>query len=174
MLENLYEALSHLSGEENELNAGPVATPQIISHSLKLIFGEKIHFLDSLELQGDSDDIDIKENYVYVYISKIREVIRKDNRELKIPIVAIWSISLDMSSTDSVHWQTLVILPKHYRSHTGRYLGNESEIVFFKDSQASAALPLVFKRWLKEVSSHSLQPKDSHSTIHKQKKYLQI
>ena len=52
MLEVLYEALSQLSGEENEPNVAPVVTPQIISDSFKLIFGEKIHFRNSRALQG--------------------------------------------------------------------------------------------------------------------------
>ena len=166
MLEPLYEVLSHLDGEENKLKTATVATPQIISDSIKLIFGEKIHFLDPLDFLENSYD---KEKCRYIH--KIRKLIRKAGRELKIPILAIWSTCLDLTSTDTIHWQTLVILPKHYRLLTGRYLNNPSEIVFFKDSQISATLPLIFKKWLNDVSSHSLQHKITQSP-NSQAKYL--
>ena len=156
MLGDLYKVLSELRGEGNESSLNTKATPNMISGCLKSIFGNSIHILDPLKYYKDSVDPYVQEKQKYM--KEITKRIQEENGVLKIPILAIWSTDQHKKSTEilsSIHWQTLVIVPRNYRLITGIFLNNNTEILFFKDSQAGAVLPPSFKSWLSTVSIHS-------------------
>ena len=159
MKQSLYQKLSNLQNSQAQLLSNNWATGQGIYECLTIIFGDEFHVIhpDLSSIYSPASDNDIFG--AMNYIKEIEECIRIDGGDLQKPIISIWNTasvrqtegSINPEAEGGIHWQTLVILPKHYTKPNNEKLQNEHELILFKDSLYSGkTIPSMIKLLFKE------------------------
>ena len=174
MLASLHHIFSELRGEEVAPSNNTWAKKHTILVCLRRIFENSVNILDPETFSHNAYEFldSVEQKCIYIN-NEIGKILSEDKRELKKPIVALWSTnrSTEMDTPENIHWQTLVILPKNYSKCIGKPLNNQSEILLFKDSQTGALLPENVRKWFIRASSSSLEA-NSRSIKDPEIKYL--
>lgn len=155
----LYQRLSDLNSCLVVDRSDDWATREGLYTTLDIIFKESVHLihpnLSSEFSPANKNDISGVVNYLTV----IEKFIKTNGQvSLEKPIIAIWEVgnfktenSLESQTTEGIHWQTLVIIPKNYNALNGKCLKNKSEMIFFKDPYfKKQSLSATFLRLLKK------------------------
>ncbi len=136
-----------------------------LNFALEKIFPEEQYHVISPAsfLISPSDDGDIRG--VVEFQKLLKGFIEKDGGKLSQPVISIWntdSVQHYKEAAQGNHWQTIVIIPKNYNN-----LGNEHELVLFKDSlHPGRHVPYAIQYLLKdEFSCHEFKDKEAELTL---------
>jgi Predicted AAA-ATPase len=158
----LYNKLIALECQNMESNSEELATGEGINSCLVEIFENEAHIIHPNLLSIEFPVITKMMSGIVSYIEILQKLIIVDEGELKKPIIVVWNANIitkeqkiiKSQSLVGAHWQTLVILPKHYITFDRRALGNPNELVFFKDPCCQGKfIPKAFKNLLKSQIS---------------------
>ena len=143
---DLFEKLSNIENQQIKLHSNTRATAEGIYDSLCKIFRDDAHIIDPKVSSAYTPADEFSNESCRNYINALADVLG-EGRELLLPVIAIWNTALfipkqeiDYKNIADSHWETLVILPKYFTPLNNQALNNNSEIVFFKDSNGGHQL----------------------------------
>jgi hypothetical protein len=187
--QKLLELLSKIHGSSAvaQRQSNNWATGYGINQALNKYIGNYVHIIhpDASSVESPADPKKALEGAVayakmisgyYVDNKLINKgaIIKNVGVGLDKPVVMIWntmsvkvSDSQAATTTGGSHWQTCVIIPKNYKTPTGKQIGNANPKVFFIDSlNEGAELPGSFKYLLTKGHTHTFGSDDKRDYTH--------